>query len=1134
MAWKVVIAHAEGEEHHAERLAGVLSEEGYEVAHRGTVLVGESFTEEASKALTLGGPVVVCGTIKAAGTRWARTIVRSVESGHAGRVRIFPVRLEAEADLEALAGNVKVADCHRDFRAGINELLVTLRQHYPVDERSEFPEHSSGDWADVPTRLSVYDVSVLKRFRAQLRPRIQEWLPDALDDRSFLRKAGLLAADGSLTRAGALIVGEQPEIVMPSARAVCTHYDGVKRTAEAELVPVHGPLPKLIQESLQFLTKRIAHREQQTPGIAEPRIEYEYPMIAVREILANAFCHRRYDDDARHVHVRLFADRIEVLSPGEWVGRAIDQVGEIELGALAMESVRRNARVASVLAWARLVEEEGSGIPRAVENCLSVGARSPTVEQRDGYTVVVIRPRTGWHRATVFGASSQPPTEPERHEVFIGRDAELSRIGAALDRGSGRMAIVAVQGMAGIGKTYLAHEFYARHPGRFGSYKQVVLDPERPGTVATSTRVLGERLRIDVGGASAAAVAEALRAERALVHVDNVDSSAAAELVAALARVLDGVPMVVTGRYTELGTATGSAWTRIELAPFDPVLGLDLLRAELDGIGIVVPEADLRELVRQLAGHPLALHLAAGYLRGGMTVERFLARLREKGFALSPHDPADHVLGDRTRGVLATSFAISRELLLEAAGVQADAWKAALTALGWASRVGFGRSLGAAITGLDELSGAFEDFIHAAASLALVRRLRPEERATAAWAVHPLLGEFLRVGTERAEVDARIGRWVVERAEDSSSERAARWDALAVETAAIGEWLGVATDAVIGEILPRTWNFATSRGPVGPWLVAAQRVRQSGATRDVLWALCQLAFRVGELEIVRDAATEMQRLAWEAHDDRDQALALEKIADVLAARGELDEALRIRREDLAVYERLGDVRSRALTLGQIADVLAARGELDEALRIWREDALPVYEQLDDVRERALTLGQIADVLAVRGELDEALRIRRDEELPVYERLGDVRARAITLGKIADVLAVRGELDEALRIRRDEELPVYERLGDVRARAITLGRIADVLAARGELDEALRIRRDEELPVYERLGDVRARAITLGQIADVLAARGELDEALRLLREEALPVFERLGDVRARAITQDLIAFAFLRIAQLPS
>ncbi|HEX7836388.1 MAG TPA: NB-ARC domain-containing protein, partial [Kofleriaceae bacterium] len=541
-------------------------------------------------------------------------------------------------------------------------------------------------------------------------------------------------------------------------------------------------------------------------------------------------------------------------------------------------------------------------------------------------------PRSGSTRA------SQPSHAPQPYKVFIGRDDELARIAAALDGGGGgRVAIVALQGMAGVGKTYLAHEFYARSSGRFGGDQHVVLDPEHPGTAAAWVGVLGERMGIPAKHAEEAVVAQTLRAQRVLVHVDNVDSAESAELVAGLSRALGGVPLLVTGRYAELGTAAGSGWTRIELAPFDPEDALRLLHAELAEAGVTVPEDDLRELVRQVAGLPLALHLAAGYLRRGVTVVRFLARLRAQGLALGPRDPADHVLGDRARGVLSTSFAISRELMLGEAGSRSAGWEAALAALGWAPRVGFGRSLGAAITGLDEGSGAFDDFIEAAVALSLVQRLGREQGAASTWGVHPLLGEFLRAGTERAEVDARIGGWVTERADASFSDRANRWDTLSMEAAAVGEWLGAATGAVLREILPRTWDFATNRGPLGPWLVATQRVRYETADRRVLWALCQLAYRAGDFETVRGAATEMARLAREAQDDRDWALAQGKIADVLAARGELNEALRIRREEeLPVYERLGDVRARAITLGQIADVLAARGELDVALAMWRE------------------------------------------------------------------------------------------------------------------------------------------------------------------------------------------------------
>jgi tetratricopeptide (TPR) repeat protein len=119
------------------------------------------------------------------------------------------------------------------------------------------------------------------------------------------------------------------------------------------------------------------------------------------------------------------------------------------------------------------------------------------------------------------------------------------------------------------------------------------------------------------------------------------------------------------------------------------------------------------------------------------------------------------------------------------------------------------------------------------------------------------------------------------------------------------------------------------------------------------------------------------------------------------------------------FERLGDVRSKAVTQGQIANIPLARGQLDEALRI-REQQLPVFERLGDVRSKAVTQGRIADILQDRGQLDEALRIRR-EELPVYVRLGDVRSRLVCQANIALTLVARGQpgdRDEIARLQAE--------------------------------------------------------------------------------------------------------------------
>jgi tetratricopeptide (TPR) repeat protein len=164
-------------------------------------------------------------------------------------------------------------------------------------------------------------------------------------------------------------------------------------------------------------------------------------------------------------------------------------------------------------------------------------------------------------------------------------------------------------------------------------------------------------------------------------------------------------------------------------------------------------------------------------------------------------------------------------------------------------------------------------------------------------------------------------------------------------------------------------------------------------------------------------------------------------------------------------------------LGKIADIYYYRGELDEALRIRRDEELPVYQKLGDIRSRAVAMGKIADIYYRRGELDEALRIRRDEELPVYQKLGDIRSRAVTMGQIADIYYSRGELDEALRTLR-EAYVILEKLGGRREILIsqanmavyhlTRNRPGDRAEARRLLAAALRAAEEMKLPEAEQI------------------------------------------------------------------
>ena len=673
------------------------------------------------------------------------------------------------------------------------------------------------------------------------------------------------------------------------------------------------------------------------------------------------------------------------------------------------------------------------------------------------------------------------PPHPRVEDVFVGRGDELKRIAAALFPANGARRPVVVSGMAGVGKSYLIDRVYWDNRERFpGGYIKLPLDPANPGAAADLLAALRDRLKLP----ATASPADRLQMPLTLLHIENADNFAAAGVAADLAAMLPGCALVISARFQELGSASG--WPRVPLLPFDETNSLQQLAQELgpDAPG----QADWPALAGALGHLPLALHLAAGYLRHRSAAD-FLDLLRRRSLALSGLDPSDETFRQRSHKLLSEAFDLSLEALRQEGGDAGAEWLAGLAALGHMPATGFGMSLGAAVAGL--APDAFADLTEAAERLSLIERV--PRGAGNAFRLHPLLAELLRSRARRDPAFARMTEWFLARLPEGGDDQGSRWREIHDEIAALIEWLAQIPPADRVRV-DRAGNwYAMLNGPYHAWLRFCEEAL-AGEIGDAdrsnfLWTLGQVALRGGLPDRALAAAKEKRDLDRKRGDDREAANAASLIADILEARGEFDEGLRIRtEEELPVYERLGDVHSRAITQGQIADILQARGDFDAALRIRSEEQLPVYERLGDVRSRAVTQGKIADILQARGELDEALRIYR-EVLPVYERLGDVRLRAITQGKIADILRARGDLDEALRIRTEEQLPVYERLGDVRSRAITQGKIANILQARGEFDEAIRIYREDVLPADERLGATRDLVFDYWNLGFILVRRG---------------------------------------------
>lgn len=122
-------------------------------------------------------------------------------------------------------------------------------------------------------------------------------------------------------------------------------------------------------------------------------------------------------------------------------------------------------------------------------------------------------------------------------------------------------------------------------------------------------------------------------------------------------------------------------------------------------------------------------------------------------------------------------------------------------------------------------------------------------------------------------------------------------------------------------------------------------------------------------------------------------------------------------------------RPAAVTKGQIADVLQARGQLDEALRIRREEQLRVFEIVGDVREAAVTLLRIA------AGLIEAEGLKGGHHHEINEALAEAQAISRQLGLPHGIAFVGVELPQVLLLgglRQEENEVLLEAVAAFKA------------------------------------------------------------------------------------------------------
>lgn len=745
-------------------------------------------------------------------------------------------------------------------------------------------------------------------------------------------------------------------------------------------------------------------------------------------------------------------------------------------------------------------------------------------------------PRSAAFPGKVFAVSNIPIRVPTH---FLGRDDALADIERALARYEGRVAITALHGLRGVGKTTLAAAYADTHRSDYRATWWIRAQTE--ATLRADLAGLGVRLNWVAADEkeepALAAVMERLvhEGEGLLLVYDNAVDAAGLK------------PYLPRGGAARvLVTSNAHAWrgvaATVEIRLWPSTIGADYLVART---GREAERAAAESLSEALGGLPLAHEQAAAYCeRLDMSFDDY--RRRFETTPVKYLDDARHASAEYHDGLtVAKTFALAIEkaarlhpaaepLIVHAALLAAEPIPLYLFAEG---REAFGEPLGSAL--------ADDGLIEAVATLrafALVDRDTViDERApsitTDCLRLHRLVREVAATRREgEALDDAR--RVLVEAMaevypEDTYNEpttwpRARRLDALALALVGAAT-LPKGTDAQARHLLDGLASYRESA--LAAYAQAQLLYERALAISETVHGPehCETAMSLNNLALLIKIQGEFatarplmeralairEKVLGPGHPDT--AASLNNLALLLQEQGDLAGAQPLAERALAIKEKiLGPKHPDTATgLNNLARLLQAQGDLAGARPLF-ERSLAIRESIvgPEHPTTATGLNNLALLLHIQGDLAGAR--------PLYERALAIREAvlgpehpdtATSLNNVAAVLKGQGDLAGA-RPLYERSLAICEKvLGpQYPDTAMSLNNLAVLLQAQGDLADAQRLF-ERALAIYEKVfgPEHPDTALGLNNLANLLRDRGDLVSA-RPLIERALAIDQKvLGD-----------------------
>jgi ATP-dependent DNA helicase RecG len=272
---------------------------------------------------------------------------------------------------KATDGNVYVRRGAQNLPYDSNADLARLQRNKGLTSFETEPVNAGKD--------AITNSTVTLEFMLQVVP--------TAEPEPWLRKQQVIQGDKP-TVAGVILFAEEPQALLPKRSGIkiyryrTAEEEGTRDTLESDPSSIEGHAYGQIHNAVRRTAEIIESVRVNTPEGLE---SVKYPITALHEIITNAVLHRDYSV-ADDVHIRIFDNRVEVISPGTLPAHITPE-------NILSERFARNAAIV------RLInkfpnppnKDVGEGLNTAFTAMREMKLKPPVIAQSGGSVKVVLK-----------------------------------------------------------------------------------------------------------------------------------------------------------------------------------------------------------------------------------------------------------------------------------------------------------------------------------------------------------------------------------------------------------------------------------------------------------------------------------------------------------------------------------------------------------------------------------------------------------------------------------------------------------------------------------------------------------------------------------------------------------------------